>query len=173
MRRYFLVGMPSSGKSTIGKALAAQLELPFHDVDTAIETKEGKSIPALFREEGEPYFRSAEAEALRSVTHSHPAQIIATGGGAPLFHDNMDFMKEHGVVIFLNVSVEELGKRLQASNVADRPLVQALGDDSFMEALRDKHKKRLPFYRQAHIHVFDDALQVPKVLEALREMSYL
>ncbi|HAA13174.1 MAG TPA: shikimate kinase [Cytophagales bacterium] len=173
MQIYYLVGMPSSGKSTVGRELAQQLQLPFEDLDAWIERAEGRTIPEVFRDSGESYFREVEARVLREATHAASRQVIATGGGAPIFHDNMDFMNAHGVTVFLNVGVEELGRRLQATNVADRPLVQALEQGDFLTALAEKQKKRLPYYRQARVQVYDDALALPKLLEALREGGFL
>ncbi|MEL6537322.1 MAG: shikimate kinase [Bacteroidota bacterium] len=173
MHIFYLVGMPSSGKSTVGRELAQHLHLPFEDLDTWIETAEARTIPDVFRDSGEAYFREVEARVLREATQRSPKQVIATGGGAPIFHDNMEFMNAHGITIFLNVGVEELGKRLRASDVADRPLVQALEQDDFLMALAEKQKKRLPYYRQALVQVYDDALALPKLLEALREGGYL
>jgi len=173
MHIYYLVGMPSSGKSTVGRQLAEHLQLPFEDLDAWIERAEGRTIPEVFRDSGEDYFREVEARVLREATQVAKQQVIATGGGAPIFHDNMDYMNAHGITVFLNVGADELGRRLQASNVADRPLVQALEQDDFLTALAEKQKKRLPFYRQARVQVYDNALALPKLLEALREGGFL
>ena len=169
----YLVGMPSSGKTTLGQALAESMQRPFVDLDAAIVEVEGRSIANIFRDAGEPYFRELEARTLREVTEKGEGLVIATGGGAPIFHDNMSYMKERGVTVFLHVSAEELGRRLLASQISDRPLVQALAEDDFLEALQEKQKKRLPFYRQAHVQVYDDDLSLAKLQEALREAGYL
>lgn len=120
MKNIFLVGMPSSGKSTIGRDLAKLLSYQYVDLDALIESSEGKSIATIFAENGEDYFRAREKELLQAILPDQ-RQVIATGGGAPCFFDNMSFIKQNGISIFLDVSVDEIVKRLQNHGVEDRP----------------------------------------------------
>ena len=84
----YLIGLPGSGKTTMGKQLASILEIPFFDLDAEIENQAGKSIPELFKEEGEDFFREKERSCLRSFLNRDNF-ILATGGGTPCFFDNL------------------------------------------------------------------------------------
>ena len=94
--RLFLIGMPGSGKSTIGRYLAESLGLPVYDLDKLVEAAAGKSIPDIFANEGENRFRELEKEVLREVIANHPKGIISTGGGAPCYFDNFAKMQQAG-----------------------------------------------------------------------------
>ncbi len=116
-----LIGFMGSGKSTIGKPLAAKLGWTFTDLDKYIEQKEEKSIQVIFQRCGEPYFREIETQCLTSVL-SHEQQVIATGGGAVLAPGNRDLMLQHGLVVALTASKEVLIDRLKYDR--SRPLLQ-------------------------------------------------
>ncbi|MBU1820351.1 MAG: shikimate kinase, partial [Bacteroidetes bacterium] len=92
MKNIFLIGMPSSGKTTLGKKLARALGYRFVDLDKLIVSDQKKSIPDIFREHGEPYFREVESRILQDTRPDHWL-VVSTGGGAPCFFDNMDFIK--------------------------------------------------------------------------------
>ncbi len=161
-----MVGLPGSGKSTFGKALADQLAVPFIDLDTVIVDTEKRSIPTIFSEQGEDYFRLAEQKALQQVIDSHHSFLLATGGGTPCFFDNMDKMLEAGKVLFLNVSLEEITQRVQAQK-GTRPLIQQQSDSEVLENLNKLYKKRLPYYKKAHVVLNDDAIQVDIAIKRL------
>ena len=98
--KIFLVGLPGSGKSTFGKSLAKALKKEFIDLDAEITTSEKKSIPEIFNKEGEEQFRIKEQQNLHLVVENSSQFLLATGGGAPCFFDNMEYMKSNGYVIF-------------------------------------------------------------------------
>ncbi|MBP9884292.1 MAG: AAA family ATPase, partial [Chitinophagales bacterium] len=91
MAKIFLIGFMGSGKSTVGRQLATQLQYHFIDLDTLIEQQEKATIAQLFASQGESYFREQEAFHLRSLD-KHERVVVATGGGCPCYHDNMDWM---------------------------------------------------------------------------------
>jgi shikimate kinase len=135
-----LIGLPGSGKSTVGQQLARRLDLAFIDSDTAIEQRIGCSIREYFEREGEESFRDAE-EARPSV--------LSTGGGAVLRQNNRDRLRANGYVVYLRSSPEEVFKRLR--NDRNRPLLQ-VGDP--LKRLRDLFAVRDPLYREtAHFVV--------------------
>ena len=101
-KNIFMIGMPSSGKSTLGKQIAKALSYEFIDLDQKIEFSEGKKIADIFSLHGEEYFRKIEAEQLRKIPVNSRI-IIATGGGTPCFHDGINYIKENGWSIFLDV----------------------------------------------------------------------
>ena len=111
MKNIYLVGMPSSGKSTLGKELAKNIGYSFMDMDKLIETREQKTVSEIFSNFGEAHFREIEKKTLRGFQPDQ-SMVIATGGGIPCFNDNMDFIKQNGVSVFLNVDVNDLAKRL-------------------------------------------------------------
>ncbi len=128
-----LVGMPGSGKTTVGKLLAAQLGRPFIDTDAEIVAAAGCSIPALFEAEGETGFRQREAAVIRAVAAQQGA-VIATGGGAVLRGENVDYLKENGRLFFLDRPLEALVA------TADRPL------SADRAALEQRYRERYSIY---------------------------
>ena len=129
-----LVGMPGCGKSTIGKKMAAETGKKFVDTDILVEEKAGKSIPDIFKEDGEAAFRKLEAEVMALVGKEN-GQVIATGGGCVLNLENVRNLKQNGTVVFIRRDIKKLA-------VEGRPLSQ----DSDLEEM---YEKRLPFYMSA------------------------
>src|SRR5690606_37477681 len=148
--KIYLIGMPGSGKSTIGKQLASALELAFVDLDDEIERVLGKKITRVFGEEGEEYFRQVESSQLKAFAHAEVSFVMATGGGAPCFHNGIDVINDTGLSIFLDVRIETILSRLEADQ--QRPLLA--GDDrrTKLEALREQ---RLQYYNRAQFHVLE------------------
>lgn len=165
--RIYLIGLPGSGKTTLGKQVAKALKLTFIDMDEKIEQSEGKSIPELFSKEGESYFREIERAVLHQVALEENC-IISTGGGAPCFFDNMDYMNKTGKTIFLDVSPETLSQRLSVGN-NKRPLLE--GVNSLLKEISLKHQQRMPFYTKAQLHIKGDNTQVGEILERLKVES--
>jgi shikimate kinase len=158
--RVYLVGFMGSGKTTVGRRLAARLGVPFVDLDEAFEAMAGETIRQTFEMRGEAWFRGREAELLRG-TADLPAVVVALGGGTFVFPENAAFIRRHGVSVFLDVPFESLARRLQGKT-ADRPLFQSEG-----EALR-LYEARRPFYTMADLTVFvNDGMTVEDVVEYL------
>src|SRR5690554_536810 len=124
--RIVLVGLPGSGKSTFGSKLALQLGFPFYDLDELVVQQEGKSISEIFYEKGEGYFRQAESQALEERLSADDAMVLATGGGAPCFNDNMDRINHHAISVFMDVPLPQIIERMTFGEVALRPLFQGL-----------------------------------------------
>lgn len=161
--KIFLIGMPGSGKSVIGKQLALHFDLPFIDLDSAIEEATGKSVQEIFKEDGEAYFRQKEAEQLREQSNSSAGFVMATGGGAPCFHNGMEVIKHNGISIYLDVPLGELVKR--NSKNTTRPLLQ---DGSVEEKLANLLAVRSPTYRQATFSIQGDQVSVKDVMALLK-----
>ena len=136
-----LIGLPGSGKSTVGRQLARRLGLPFRDSDHEIEARIGCTIREFFEREGEAAFRDIEEDVIRDLTHGGPA-VLATGGGAVLRPQNRERLREAAHVIYLRSTPEELYRRLRHD--AQRPLLQG-GDP--LQRLRVLHEQRDPLYR--------------------------
>ena len=145
----FLTGFMGCGKSYLGKALADQLGFGFLDLDALIEVGEGLGIAGIFDRVGEQAFREIEARYLRSL-EGHRHLVVATGGGAPCFFNNMDWMNGHGVSIYLHAEPSLLATRL-AGEKEKRPLLRSLDDGQLLAFIESKYSERRPFYDQAHL----------------------
>jgi shikimate kinase len=151
LKNIFLIGMPSSGKSTLGKRVADALHYRFIDTDKQIVRDEGRSIPDIFAQFGEAYFREAERRILRTIRPGDSA-VVSTGGGMPCFYDNIEYINATGISVFLDVPVEILVRRIQAHAADDRPLNNPSDPDLF-NTLKQRYITRLPFYSQATVIV--------------------
>ena len=155
--------MPGSGKSTLGKEIATALLLPFVDLDHEIVMKESESVRVIFREKGEHYFRQIESETLREWAGSDKSFVMATGGGAPCFHNGMDVINTTGLSVFLDVPVNELLTRLQ--NDQNRPLLNSSDIKEREQRLASLYESRLKTYNLAKIKISNPTTKT--MLEAL------
>jgi shikimate kinase len=155
--------MPGSGKSTLGKQLAVALKTIFVDLDEEIENQEKQTIPEVFRQRGEAYFRKVESSLLNQWASSDKKFVMATGGGAPCFHDGMKIINESGKSIFLDVPISDLIAR--AAKATNRPLLE--GDVE--ERLKTLYEKRMPIYRQATLTISGKDIKVESILEKLNQ----
>jgi shikimate kinase len=169
MKPIYLLGMPSSGKSTLGRGLARALNVPFVDLDKRIEAREGLSIPELFSLKGEDHFRKVESEALKSLP-TDEGQVVSTGGGAPCFFDNLDFIKTHGLSIFLDVPPAVLVERMLRTRKDDRPLYRKTDPAELLTTLQATYEKRLPVYRQADVTISGETT-VDQLIETVRYLG--
>lgn len=144
-----LVGLPGSGKSTIGRHLARRLQLELIDTDALIEKRLGETIRAFFEREGEERFRQVEHETLRDAL-THPRRcVMATGGGIVLREDNRRLLARGAIVVYLRSSPEDLARRLRHDR--QRPLLQVAHP---LAKLRELYRVRDPLYREvAHFTV--------------------
>ena len=144
-----LLGYMGSGKSTVGKLLAARLNIPFVDLDDYLETRLGASVPSIFAEKGEIYFRKKEHEFLQEVLADPKSKVIALGGGTPCYSGNMDLvLKQTPLVFYLMLPVPELVGRLQKEK-ATRPLIRDISDEELPEFIGKHLFDRWPFYSRA------------------------
>ncbi len=145
----FLIGFMGSGKTTFGKKLAAKLKLNFVDLDEQIcIANKVKSINSLIELKGFDYFRQTESKTLKSLSLEN--SLVSTGGGTPCYFDNMDWMKQNGTVVFLQVDEGVLLSRLKNTDLEERPLLKGLDEEELKNFINEKLKERLPFYEQAH-----------------------
>ncbi len=162
-----LVGLMGVGKSSVGRRLAAALDLPFRDADTEVEAAAGRPIPEIFAQFGEPYFRDGERRVIARLLDEGP-HILATGGGAFVNVQTRALIKEKAVSVWLRADLEVLARRIGRKD--SRPLVA--GKDP-LAVLREQAAVRYPFYEQADIVVetgeTPHSVTVQAVLDALKD----
>jgi shikimate kinase len=158
----FLVGMPGSGKSTVGRQLSRRLMLPFFDSDHVIEQRLGCSIRDYFAREGEDAFRDIEEQVVAELAAGGGA-VVATGGGTVLRPANREQLRGHGQVIYLRSSPEELYRRLRHDT--QRPLLQVADP---LGKLKSLYSERDPLYREtAHFHIETGRPSVPTLVNMI------
>ena len=144
-----LIGLPGSGKSSVGRQLARRLQLPFSDSDHVIEQQLGCSIREYFEREGEERFRDVEESVIAQLTQVGSG-VLSTGGGVILRQANRLRLRQHGQVVYLNSSPDVLFRRLRHD--VNRPLLQVADP---LNRLRDMHTLRDPLYRETAHFVVD------------------
>ena len=163
----YLIGMPGCGKSTLGNELARQFNWEFVDLDHKIEELTHQSIPSIFENFGEDHFRKLE----QKVLHENVVEnsVVATGGGAPCFFDNMEFIQKTGFSIFLDISLDVLATRI-LDQKGTRPL--AMDDDleSLKKNLSDKYQYRKKFYQQADLTLNENQLLLDQIVEKIHSV---
>lgn len=172
MKPVFLIGYMGAGKTTLGRLLAGTLHLSFIDLDLFLERRFHKTVRELFAERGEDGFRELERRMLLEVGEFNDV-VIATGGGTPCFFDNMSYMKERGVCVYLKTSVSVLFSRLRKAAAA-RPLLQGKDDDELKRFIVENLERRSSFYEQASL-VFnadrlEDSSQIRESLDRLKDI---
>jgi len=163
----FLIGPMGAGKTAVGRYLARELKLPFHDTDAEIERRTGVDIPFIFEKEGEGGFREREREAIQALT-ALDGIVLATGGGAVLLAENRRRLAERGCVVYLKTSIPQQADRVRRTR--NRPLLASGDTATRLEALMDV---RAPLYAEiADIVVSTDGRRVNSVAQqVLRELE--
>jgi shikimate kinase len=168
--KVFLLGLPGSGKSTLGRQLAAELKVPFVDLDHEIVRKEGKPIPEIFAEKKEEYFRQVESDVLKLWADMSNDFVMATGGGAPCFLDGITVINNAGTSVFLDVPPTEIARRMERTRVENRPTL-APGVNSLKEHIASMLAARTKHYRQAHHVLAGEKITAAQILAAIRSRS--
>lgn len=161
-----MVGMMGAGKTAVGRALAARLDVPFLDSDAEIETAANMTIPEIFARDGEPFFRDKETQVIRRLLDEERC-VLSTGGGAFLSDENRRMITETGVSVWLNAGLDVLWNRVRHKDT--RPLLRT--DDPYA-TLASIYEARVPLYSKADLTVVSDGTSsieqmVDRVIEAL------
>ncbi len=163
MNNIYLIGFAGVGKSTLGKQLAEELKMDFLDTDMMIEEKLGKTIPQIFEEHGEGYFRKKENQLLNHLVHRQVNnKIISTGGGMPVFHDNLKLMEESGTVVWLERKLEDIYGLLKSN---PRKGVVFSSRDEF----DDLYEERMTYYAKAQHKIKVDENPLREIKSKLQE----
>ena len=158
-----LVGFMGSGKSYVGERLATQMNYNFIDLDTYIADNEKLTISDIFQKEGENTFRAKENKYLK-VLFDEKNTVIATGGGTPCFHDNMNLMCQNGITIYLYANNTILFSRLKNER-AKRPLIANTTDEELLKIIETKVAERSSIYEQAEAIFEIKNLEDDKVID--------
>lgn len=145
-KNIILIGFMGTGKTSLGKAAAGKLKIPFLDTDDLIVSREGMSINEIFATKGEAYFRSLETQIIRELQDLEGGHVIAVGGGLPLREENRPLLRKLGRVVYLRTSPPVLARRLEADTT--RPILRQ-GEGSTLEKVERILKEREPKYLNA------------------------
>ncbi len=165
----FLIGYMGCGKSTIGRKLSAQLGYSLVDTDGMIEQREGCSISEIFERHGEEYFRAAERALLDELLLKSDDCVVSTGGGLPLYGDNMERMNSTATTIYLHRTAENIASRLSPSGRAKRPKLRGLSDEELVEFMSRNIAERDAVYRRAKIVIESNPFSDSDIIEIITE----
>lgn len=165
--KVFLVGMMGSGKSYWAEKLKKKLKVPAYDLDGLVEMMEEKTIKEIFEEDGEDYFRKAEAKMLRLFSEKKQF-ILSVGGGTACYNDNIKWMNKQGITIWIDEPVEVLSERL-AKEKSHRPLIKDLDDEALGQFLTDKLQERNSFYEQCTYRITGKELSENTLAKLIKE----
>ncbi len=160
-----LVGLMAVGKSSIGKKMSKLLNVPFVDIDHAVEKKEGMSITQIFEKHDEAYFRQCERDMLAEVLARPHPHVIASGGGLFMDEKNRDAIKQNAISVWISVDIDVLVER--CSRKRTRPLLLTGDPKQILEGLKEK---RYPFYQMADIHVHGANSPVTQLVSRITEL---
>ena len=172
MKRIVLIGYMGSGKTTVGKALAKEIGLPFYDLDWYIETRMRKKVSQIFAERGEEGFRQIERNMLHEVAEFEDV-VISCGGGTPCFFDNMEYLNQQAQVVYLRCEPEVLRMHLLMGK-GDRPLLKGRTPEELVGYIREQLEYREQFYTKARytldVTLMDNYDKIKITIEKLKEL---
>ena len=172
MKRIVLIGYMGSGKTTVGKALAKEIGLPFYDLDWYIESRMRKKVSQIFAERGEEGFRVIERNMLHEVAEFEDV-VISCGGGTPCFFDNMDYLNSQAQVVYLRCEPEVLRMHLLMGK-GDRPLLKGKSPEELIDYISEQVAYREQFYTKARytldVSLMDNYEKIKITIEKLKEL---
>jgi shikimate kinase len=164
--RIYLIGFMGAGKTHTGKILSKKLNVPFFDLDDLIESNEQKTIPEIFDLEGEEYFRTVERDLLYEITEAKEAMVLSCGGGAPCFFNNIDYMNQNGITVWIDTPYDILLGRLRAGK-SKRPLLKDLTDEQLKAYILKKSADRRIFYERAKLKLDQKEILIDDIVKIL------
>lgn len=175
MRRIIIIGYMGAGKTTVGRALAAELGIEFYDLDWYIESRMRKTVKQLFDEMGEEGFRKIEHNMLHEVAEFENV-VISCGGGTPCFFDNMAYMNQQGDTVYLKASPEILYKHLKMGKSV-RPLLLNKTPEEVQVFITEQLANREPYYSRAkytvNVNLMDNHDKIRMSVEKVKQLLSL
>lgn len=172
MKRIIILGYMGAGKTTVGKALSKEINIPFYDLDWYIESRMRKTVKQIFDEKGEEGFRKIEHTMLHEVAEFENV-IISCGGGTPCFFNNMDYMNQQGETIYLKATPEVLYGHLKMGKTV-RPLLLNKTPEEVKVFIKEQLKIREPYYAKAKytldVNLMDNYEKIKISVQKLREL---
>lgn len=168
--KLFLVGYMGCGKSSSGRKAARLAGVRFWDTDSEVERSEGASVTDIFRYAGEEYFRKAERGVVERIALEEGSAIISTGGGLPVWGDNMEYLNAVGTTVYLRMSADCIARRMSPYGRARRPLLRGLNEDELRDFIARGIEEREGYYLKAHYVVEADALSSDDMAERITEI---
>ena len=166
MDKIYIVGYMGAGKTTTAKRLAGRLGWEVVDTDALFEEKYRISVDDFFQKYDEPLYRKLESEVLKS-TETMEHMVVSTGGGTACYFDNMEWMNQHGLTVFLQISPKAAVDRVLHSR-HKRPLARGKSEEELMEYVNWHYASRIPFYEQAKITVKSEDLDLEALMERIQ-----
>ena len=170
MNRIYLVGYMGAGKTTAARRLAQRLGWEVADTDDLFEAKYKISVCDFFNKYDEPLYRKLESEVLKE-TEKLENVVISTGGGTACYFDNMDWMNQHGLTVFLHISQKAVVDRLVHAK-RKRPLAEGKSEEELAAFVEQHYTSRLPFYEQARITVKAEDLDLDGLMKQIEELGF-
>lgn len=169
--RIYIIGYMCSGKSSISRRLANRLGYQAFDTDDMFEEKYHISVQDFFDKYGEDYFRKFESEILKKTGELHNV-VISTGGGTPCFFDNMQWMNENGVTVFVKISPMTAANRLLTAR-RKRPLINGKTEDELKQYVENHYNSRLMYYEQAMLTVKGENVDIDEIFEKIKMINHI
>lgn len=165
MKNLILIGFMGAGKTTVGKLLAKEKGMNFVDTDERISAEQGKSIPDIFAEYGEPFFRDLETDLLRRMQTDTGHAVISVGGGMPVRKENRELLRSLGCVIYLSATKQTILGRVQSDG--SRPM---LNGDDLEKKVEELMRAREHLYKEAaHLDIRTDGRNVHQVIQIIEQ----
>ena len=164
--KVFFIGFMGVGKSHWGRLLSQKLGLPFFDLDEQVSSHAGKSIEEIFEQDGEEVFRLQEKDVLHIISESHDGFIMACGGGAPCYFNNIEYMNRVGTTVWLNAPTDTIFHRL-SDQKNKRPLISQLNETQLKGFIHKKMADRRIYYEQADIIIDQEPLELEMLIEKI------
>jgi len=165
----YIIGYMGSGKTTVAKKLASSFKYRFVDLDEEIIRETKNTIAELFEKHGEDSFRQEEQKALHNTARLENV-VIATGGGAPCFFDNMDWMNEEGITVYLEANAGLLFHRL-VNEKDKRPLLKKISEIELMEHIQEHLAQREVFYSKALVTIRAASVNINQLKEKVKKAA--
>lgn len=168
--RLFLIGYMGCGKSSMGRKIARRLGAEFIDTDALVERTEGAEIADIIAYEGEEYFRECEQQGVGAGGRNNPDAVISTGGGLPMWRDNMERVLSLGLSVYIRRSPEQIMSRLSPYGRHKRPKFRGLNDEQLLAFMRTNMAEREPVYLRADVTLDGEGRSDDELIDGILEM---